>query len=1353
MKPISRLSSGRVVVKPPAQVSEDRYQLLDLASAEPNLGTAANGSVLTTTTTGQREWTKDLSINNATVSTNLVAGTVYTNNLLFANGDPYISETTQTNIYNGNITIGMSVTLVDTVPATGVSSVRWTVTARDTINGTLRSSTIDSVNDGITTYYNEYGVVLSDNAVEVAVFTSTIEAGIINLYALGESAEVTITYQRTTLGTGTLPGYIAGAGYIQNVVGSGTATTCVVDTFTGTGSQTNYTLGAAPGNKDQVIAVVAGVVQPKSVYTVSGAVLTFSAAPDLGVPVEFTTFVTTTITGYAGSVGAIGYTGSSGTFSGVVTGNLSVSGTTFVTGDIIPTSNNTVNIGSPTSRFGTLYLAANTIDLGGTTISTSPSGDLTFVTARGSVDITANTVNFLNTVATTSIAPGGSIGGSGGGGGGGVTAYNTVGNLPVSGANGDMAYVTATNGLYIWNGSVWFLILTATTPNDAPYITQGPDLGYVLSTTGTPTVITLAAQDPESVPITWSYTITSGTLGNTAVISNQGNVFTITPSTDSANAGQFEITFTASDGVNIANARSYIRLRFSTEDYAIGVKVQNTIIPTGYNSAVNAKFGKATSANAGILAVSSAGRLQDGTADTVNNMVSVFSTLNGTAITPLQEIVPPANILAFGEYNLVVWANMLMVPGERKETVTVDSVSTDFYYRTVHVYYRTGSSYALTQTIEFPATTSSVSLDATHSQPLAISESGLVMACATPGSTTGVGPVELRIFTRESGATTTWTLRQTISGSFSGITDYDRFPTMISISTTGKHIALTSPSIDDGGTDFGKIFALTNINLSLGTFVWTATASLNIGDGVVQNVGITRTSMSDDIFYFYSKTSTTSLTSVEMLKYDNSTSAWLRFPYSNFTSRVFKTSISGAFHDQGHFVAIPGQNGTNQIIFATVVQDPVTTSVFNLVLMRMNNFDISGAAASDNFSVYSGNSSHVNVTSIPNNSLTVDQLVLLPYISFDQLTGQLYVSTRGGYNGVTESGGVTQYVPVTTNNSALTTAYDRVYVSNSVNYTVTGIGGSVLEDTYTVIQNQRFLHAVCVGAGGGGGRNSSATSGASGGGGGGALRWITNYPVFPGDVVRVYRGAQGGITTSATEGAGFAGGTSYITVNGVTILQANGGGGGTSNTSLGGAGGGGTATGTSSFAATINGVSTAAVGTLVGGGNGGNGGAAGAGGGAGGYGGNGGNGAAQTNNGAGGTPSGGGGGGGSNSATMELTSGFGGGVGLYGLQDNGVAGTPTSSSFELRFGKPGSTGGGIAEANTLRTSIPGTAAPYLTHTLCGGGGVGAPEDTSATTCFAGHHGGARLIIGDRYVFTNNAFTTSIFVRPPTYTST
>jgi hypothetical protein len=324
-----------------------------------------------------------------------------------------VSETTQSNIYNGNITVGTSVTLVDTVSATGVSSVRWTVTARDAVNSTLRACTIDSVNNGSTVYYNEYGVVLSDNDYEVAVFTSNITAGSINLYALGESAEVTVTYQRTTLGTSTVPGYISGAGYIQNVVGSGTATTCVVDSFTGTGAQVNYTLSATPADEDQVIAVVAGIVQPKSVYTVSGSVLTFSAAPDLNVPVEFTTFVTTTVTGYTGSAGpagptgytgsaasgVVGYSGSAG--GGAVDGGLYVNSVLTVNNTILPTTSNVIDIGSPTMRFGALYLAGNTIDLGGTQITTNQTGELVFTTQAGNVSLSANTISFLSSVAET----------------------------------------------------------------------------------------------------------------------------------------------------------------------------------------------------------------------------------------------------------------------------------------------------------------------------------------------------------------------------------------------------------------------------------------------------------------------------------------------------------------------------------------------------------------------------------------------------------------------------------------------------------------------------------------------------------------------------------------------------------------------------------------------------------------------------------------------------------------------------------------------------------------------------------------------------------------------------------------
>jgi len=84
------------------------------------------------------------------------------------------------------------------------------------------------------------------------------------------------------------------------------------------------------------------------------------------------------------------------------TGNVSVGGTAYFTGDLLPTSNNTVNIGSASNRFGTVYLAANTIDLGGTTITTAPSGELVFASPAGNVSLSSNTISFLSTVANTS---------------------------------------------------------------------------------------------------------------------------------------------------------------------------------------------------------------------------------------------------------------------------------------------------------------------------------------------------------------------------------------------------------------------------------------------------------------------------------------------------------------------------------------------------------------------------------------------------------------------------------------------------------------------------------------------------------------------------------------------------------------------------------------------------------------------------------------------------------------------------------------------------------------------------------------------------------------------------------------
>jgi len=136
--------------------------------------------------------------------------------------------------------------------------------------------------------------------------------------------------------------------------------------------------------------------------TVNGIAYTYSSTDSawyrlgtslttLTVNITSNTNSTSTTTGALKVAGGVG-----------IVGNINIGGTTYVTGDILPTSNNTVNIGSNTRRFGTLYLAANTIDLGGTTITTAPTGELVFATPAGNVNLSTNTISFLSTVANTS---------------------------------------------------------------------------------------------------------------------------------------------------------------------------------------------------------------------------------------------------------------------------------------------------------------------------------------------------------------------------------------------------------------------------------------------------------------------------------------------------------------------------------------------------------------------------------------------------------------------------------------------------------------------------------------------------------------------------------------------------------------------------------------------------------------------------------------------------------------------------------------------------------------------------------------------------------------------------------------
>jgi hypothetical protein len=152
---------------------------------------------------------------------------------------------------------------------------------------------------------------------------------------------------------------------------------------------------------------------------------------------------------------------------------------------------------------------------------------------------------------------------------GGVTVYATMALLvAVTGMSaGNMAYVTANNNLYMYTGTGWFKV--ATVSNNSPSAITGVGATTALATDGTATVITAVSTDPEGFPLTWSYSVTTGSLTNgggaSATVSQADNVFTITPTTTEAYAGTFSITFSATDGVNAVTAASAFTLAFAVD--------------------------------------------------------------------------------------------------------------------------------------------------------------------------------------------------------------------------------------------------------------------------------------------------------------------------------------------------------------------------------------------------------------------------------------------------------------------------------------------------------------------------------------------------------------------------------------------------------------------------------------------------------------------------------------------------------------------------------------------------------------------------------------------------------------------
>jgi hypothetical protein len=135
-----------------------------------------------------------------------------------------------------------------------------------------------------------------------------------------------------------------------------------------------------------------------------------------------------------------------------------------------------------------------------------------------------------------------------------VTTYSSNTVFPSSGnANGALAFSNSTGDLFVWNGSQWDKIAHGV--DESPVIITEPPSTHTLSPTGANTTITMLATDPEGFDVTYgiAYKNAGSTLPSQLLqaptINHSNGVYTFTPTSNTAAAGNFRARLSASDGV------------------------------------------------------------------------------------------------------------------------------------------------------------------------------------------------------------------------------------------------------------------------------------------------------------------------------------------------------------------------------------------------------------------------------------------------------------------------------------------------------------------------------------------------------------------------------------------------------------------------------------------------------------------------------------------------------------------------------------------------------------------------------------------------------------------------------------
>jgi hypothetical protein len=282
------------------------------------------------------------------------------------------------------------------------------------------------------------GYTDSNVASYLPTYTGNITGNVANLTSLNVTGNVSLSGANISIGnasnlkiTGGTANYILqtdGAGNLSwvekpSAANINVAAAMTVDSFTGNGVQTSFTLSFSPQSENHIIVNVDGILQLKTAYSLSGTTLTFTSAPEDSVPIEVQTFA---YTAAAASINLQTYTGN-GVQTVFAVSNTATTNSVIVTENGIiqaPTTDYTVSNGSLTF----VGAPANGISISIRELPTLTTSAAGTVTTNAQPNITSvGTLGFLSVAGSTNLG--------------------AVGNITITGGNAGQVLTTNGNGV------------------------------------------------------------------------------------------------------------------------------------------------------------------------------------------------------------------------------------------------------------------------------------------------------------------------------------------------------------------------------------------------------------------------------------------------------------------------------------------------------------------------------------------------------------------------------------------------------------------------------------------------------------------------------------------------------------------------------------------------------------------------------------------------------------------------------------------------------------------------------------------------------------------------------------------